>query len=107
MADVVTPRALLAVLLLVAAPSTSAAQSQTPSYGHLRLIAPAAPGGGWDQTARAMQQALQQTGLVHTSSVENIPGAAGTIGLARFASSEGGNGDVAMVSGLIMLATGA
>ena len=104
MADVVTPRALLAVLLLVAAPSTSAAQSQTPSYGHLRLIAPAAPGGGWDQTARAMQQALQQAGLVHTSSVENIPGAAGTIGLARFASSEGGNGDVAMVSGLIMLA---
>ena len=99
-----TPRALLAVLLLVAAPSTSVAQSQTPSYGHLRLIAPAAPGGGWDQTARAMQQALQQAGLVHTSSVENISGAAGTIGLARFASSEGGNGDVVMVSGLIMLA---
>jgi putative tricarboxylic transport membrane protein len=51
-----------------------------------------------------MQQALQRAGLVRTSSVENIPGAAGTIGLARFVGSEGGRGDVAMVSGLIMLA---
>jgi putative tricarboxylic transport membrane protein len=73
-------------------------------YPHLRLIAPAAPGGGWDQTARVMQQVLQAAGLVHTSSVENIPGAAGTIGLARFATAERGNGDVAMLSGLIMLA---
>ena len=51
-----------------------------------------------------MQQALQRAGLVRTSSVENIPGAAGTIGLARFVGSEGGRGDVALVSGLIMLA---
>jgi putative tricarboxylic transport membrane protein len=98
-------RRLLAVLLVAAVPALSAAQSAAPpAYNHLRLIAPAAPGGGWDQTARAMQQALQQAGLVHTSSVENIAGAAGTIGLARFVSSEGGNGDVAMISGLIMLA---
>jgi putative tricarboxylic transport membrane protein len=70
---------------------------------HVRLIAPAAPGGGWDQTARAMQAVLQEAGLVHTSSVENIPGAAGTIGLARFIGAERGNGDVLMISGLIML----
>ena len=25
----------------------------------LKIIAPASPGGGWDQTARVMQQALQ------------------------------------------------
>ncbi len=74
-----------------------------PSYQHLRIIAPAAPGGGWDQTARVMQQVLQRAGIVHTSSVENIPGAAGTIGLARFIGAERGNGDVVMVSGLIML----
>lgn len=73
-------------------------------YPHLRLIAPAAPGGGWDQTARAMQLALTRAGIAGTASVENIPGAAGTIGLARFVSAERGNGDVTMVSGLIMLA---
>ena len=69
----------------------------------LRVIAPAAPGGGWDQTARAMQQALQRAGIVRLAPVENIPGAAGTIGLARFVGAERGNGDVVMVSGLIML----
>jgi putative tricarboxylic transport membrane protein len=66
-------------------------------------MAPAAPGGGWDQTARAMQQALQQAGIVRVAPVENVPGAAGTIGLARFLGSERGNGDTVMVSGLIML----
>jgi putative tricarboxylic transport membrane protein len=79
---------------------TASGQSPLP---HLRLIAPAAPGGGWDQTARAMQAALQAAGLAGTSSVENVPGAAGTIGLARFISAERAKGDVLMVSGLIML----
>lgn len=75
-----------------------------PRYENLRLIAPAAPGGGWDQTARAMQQVLQRIGVAGVAPVENIPGAAGTIGLARFISAERGNPDVVMLSGLIMLA---
>jgi len=76
---------------------------RTPPLALLRIVAPAAPGGGWDQTARVMQQVLQRAGLVHTSPVENIPGAAGTIGLARFIGTEQGRGDTLMVSGLIML----
>jgi putative tricarboxylic transport membrane protein len=94
-------RSLALILLIIGVAAPAAAQ---PAYPHLRLIAPAAPGGGWDQTARVMQQVLQSAGIVHTSSVENIPGAAGTIGLARLVSGERGNGDVAMLSGLIMLA---
>jgi putative tricarboxylic transport membrane protein len=74
-----------------------------PHYDQLRLVAPAAPGGGWDQTARAMQQALQVAGLASVAPVENIPGAAGTIGLARFMGAERGNTDAVMISGLIML----
>jgi putative tricarboxylic transport membrane protein len=69
----------------------------------LRIVAPAAPGGGWDQTARVMQQVLERTGLVRTAPVENISGAAGTIGLARFIGAERGSADTLMVSGLIML----
>ena len=91
---------LLLMLQLGAVPAISAAQ---PDPDQLRILAPAAPGGGWDQTARAMQQALQQAGLVRTVSVENVPGAAGTIGLARFIGAEQGRGDALMVSGLIML----
>lgn len=74
-----------------------------PAYEHLRITAPAAPGGGWDQTARVVQQVLQRLAIVRTASVENIPGAAGTIGLARFTTAERGKGDAVMVSGLIML----
>jgi putative tricarboxylic transport membrane protein len=90
---------LLLATLIVAWSSIAVAQP----LAHLRLIAPAAPGGGWDQTARAMQAVLQAARIVPTSSVENIPGAAGTIGLARFISAERGKGDVLMASGLIML----
>ena len=92
--------ALTAAIVIVAA---SYATASDPPLDQLRLVAPAAPGGGWDQTARAMQQALQQAGLVRIAPVENVPGAAGTIGLARFIGSERGNGDTLMVSGLIML----
>lgn len=88
------------LLALTAGAQPAAAQ---PAYDHLRLVAPAAPGGGWDQTARAMQQALQRAGIARTVSVENIPGAAGLIGLARFIGSEQGSGDTLMASGLIML----
>ncbi|HEX5110177.1 MAG TPA: tripartite tricarboxylate transporter substrate-binding protein [Vicinamibacterales bacterium] len=76
--------------------------SEAP-WAQLRIVAPAAPGGGWDQTARVMQQVLQRAGLVRTAPVENIPGAAGTIGLARFMGAERGRDDTVMVSGLIML----
>jgi putative tricarboxylic transport membrane protein len=79
-----------------------AAEAQ-PSIQQLRVIAPAAPGGGWDQTARVMQQALQREGIARLAPVENISGAAGTIGLARFIGAERGRGDVVLVSGLIML----
>jgi putative tricarboxylic transport membrane protein len=84
----------------VCSPSWSAAQQPWPE---LRLTAPAAPGGGWDQTARALQQALQAEALVRTVVVENVTGAAGTIGLARFIGAERGRPDALMVSGLIML----
>src|SRR5688572_11044769 len=94
----------IARFVLAAAASAAAAPAfAQPQVEHLRIIAPAAPGGGWDQTARVMQQVLQRAGIVRTPIVENIPGAAGTIGLARFIGAERGNGDALMVSGLIML----
>ena len=87
---------------IVALAATVPAAAQ-PRIDELRIVAPAAPGGGWDQTARVMQQVLQRAGLVRLAPVENISGAAGTIGLARFIGAERGNGDAVMVSGLIML----
>jgi putative tricarboxylic transport membrane protein len=69
----------------------------------LRVIAPAAPGGGWDQTARAMQEAIQSSGGAGTVTVENVPGAGGTVGLAQVVSQESGKPNVLMVNGLVMV----
>jgi putative tricarboxylic transport membrane protein len=69
----------------------------------LKIIAPAAPGGGWDQTARAMQQALMGEKLVRSAQVVNIPGAGGTVGLAQFITGAKGDGNQLMVNGFVMV----
>ncbi|HJT15333.1 MAG TPA: tripartite tricarboxylate transporter substrate binding protein [Dongiaceae bacterium] len=69
----------------------------------VRIIAPANPGGGWDQTARSMQEVMQSGGIVKSATVENVPGAGGTIGLAQLADKEKGNPNVLMVNGLVMV----
>lgn len=69
----------------------------------VHLMAPAAAGGGWDSTARAMQKAFKDANLTSQAvEVANVPGAAGTIGLAQFMAN---NGDAhqLMVMGLVML----
>ena len=86
----------VAVLAMLPAPGQA-------EIRRLEIIAPASAGGGWDQTARAMQAALQEAGLASGIQVQNIPGAGGTIGLAQFASSKEGRGNTLMVSGLIMV----
>ena len=48
-------------------------------------MAPAAPGGGWDQTARTMQNLMQQEKISGNVQVVNVPGAGGTIGIAEAA----------------------
>jgi putative tricarboxylic transport membrane protein len=86
----------LACGVALAAP---AAQAQVKG---LEIIAPASPGGGWDQTARAMQTALQEAGLASGVQVSNISGAGGTIGLAQFVTSKKRKGDALLVGGLVM-----
>src|SRR5215204_7776592 len=72
--------------------------------GDIELMAPAAPGGGWDQTARAMQSALTESGVVEENvEVYNVEGAGGTIGLAQFVSDNAGDPNQLMVMGLVMV----
>jgi putative tricarboxylic transport membrane protein len=67
------------------------------------IMAPAAPGGGWDQTARTMQEALQAEAISGNVQVTNVPGAGGTIGLAQFANQYAGNPDALIVGGYVMV----
>ena len=68
-----------------------------------KIMAPAAPGGGWDQTARAMQTALQEENIAGSVQVTNVPGAGGTIGLAQFVNSAKGDPSQLIVGGYVMV----
>lgn len=68
----------------------------------LRIMVPAAPGGGWDQTSRTAQQAIEAVDPAQRVEVFNVPGAGGTIGLARLVN-ERGNGRLLMTMGLVMV----
>lgn len=68
----------------------------------LVLMAPAAPGGGWDGFARESQQAIKAGGIANNVQVVNVPGAGGTIGLGQFAQMEG-RSDMLMVTGGVMV----
>ncbi|PZU80023.1 MAG: C4-dicarboxylate ABC transporter substrate-binding protein, partial [Shinella sp.] len=75
-----------------------------PAYAaDYTIIAPANPGGGWDQTARSMQTAMQQEGISSNVQVQNVPGAGGTIGLAQFANQNKGNANSLIVGGYVMV----
>jgi putative tricarboxylic transport membrane protein len=70
----------------------------------VHLMAPAAPGGGWDITARTLQKALTDGKLVNESvEVYNVPGAAGTLGLSQLVTKNRGDAHQLMVTGLVMV----
>ncbi|HKH95443.1 MAG TPA: tripartite tricarboxylate transporter substrate-binding protein [Beijerinckiaceae bacterium] len=88
-------------MLLVAAALVGA--SSASAQMELKIMAPAAPGGGWDQTARSMQQALMESGAAKSVQVTNIPGAGGTIGIAQFVNGAKGDGNQLKVNGFVMV----
>lgn len=67
----------------------------------LEIMAPADPGGGWDQTARSMQAAITGAGLVDSVQVSNVGGAGGTVGLQKLANER--SESYLMVTGLVMV----
>lgn len=81
---------------LIAAPLAASATDY-------KILAPAAPGGGWDQTARSMQAALQDEKIADSVQVNNVPGAGGTIGLAQFATQSKGDPNALIVGGYVMV----
>jgi putative tricarboxylic transport membrane protein len=101
-------KAVAALATVALAASGCAGTSSTTAAGNypskqLRIMAPAAPGGGWDQTSRAAQSALEEAKLAPKGvEVFNVPGAGGTVGLARMRT-EKGNAHLLMTMGLVMV----
>jgi putative tricarboxylic transport membrane protein len=69
----------------------------------LKMMIPANPGGGWDQTGRNLAAAMQSAKLVSGVQFDNKGGAAGTIGLAQFVNSAKGDPNALMIGGMVMV----
>ena len=91
----------LASLSVAQAFGLPAAQAQ--AFGTLKMLIPANPGGGWDQTGRNLAAAMQSAKLVSSVQFENKGGAAGTIGLAQFVNSAKGDPNAVMIAGMVMV----
>ncbi|WP_216699722.1 tripartite tricarboxylate transporter substrate-binding protein [Arthrobacter sp. H5] len=70
----------------------------------IEIMAPADPGGGYDQTARSIGRSLDEGGVVETGAeVYNVPGASGTAGLTQFVGENAGDPHQLMVIGKILV----
>lgn len=95
----------LALVAIIAPGGASGGDDTSQPYPtrQLAIMAPAAPGGGWDTTARAFQAASQDAGLDDGVEVFNVEGAGGTLGLSELVSKSSGDPYQLMMTGLVML----
>ncbi|KOV86727.1 tripartite tricarboxylate transporter substrate binding protein [Nocardia sp. NRRL S-836] len=93
--------AVVAAAGLLVAGCGQRSQSGSDALAKLEIMAPADPGGGWDQTARAMQSAMNSANLVRSIQVSNVGGAGGTVGLKKLATER--SEQYLMVTGLVMV----
>jgi tripartite-type tricarboxylate transporter receptor subunit TctC/DNA-binding CsgD family transcriptional regulator len=96
---------LLRVLLFCIAPGLvgHAEEPVQPPFDRLVLIAPAVQGSGWDELARSMARILEQSKLVGSVRVEDVPGNRGAVGLQRLVDQHRGDGNVLLVGGRTLL----
>ena len=94
-----------ALLSATASPLSLAAinPANAQSVDLLKIFVPAAPGGGWDQTARTIEQVLRATGAVKGVQITNVGGAGGAVGLPQFLNQWKGQGNALMVAGMVMV----
>mgnify|MGYP000166735241 CR=1 FL=1 len=83
-------------------PSFVFAQNK-PLFESINMFIPAAPGGGWDSTGRAIEMAAKDAGLVGSFQFENVGGAGGMVGLPRFVNQRKGQANALMVGGSVMV----
>src|SRR5262245_40970460 len=70
----------------------------------ITILAPANPGGGWDQTERQIQQVLASERIATVPiEVANRPGAGGTIGLAELITANRNDPYTILVLGRVMM----
>ncbi len=91
------------VLLGGAAAAALAAPAAAQAIDQLQMFVPAAPGGGWDTTARMLEQAMKSSGLIKGAQITNKGGAGGAVGLPEFVNQWKGRPNALMVGGMVMV----
>lgn len=76
-----------------------AAGTDTGPLANVQVVVPNSPGGGYDVTGRSMVKVMDEIGASKGTEVTNLPGAGGTVGLARTIT-ESANAKFLLVMGL-------
>lgn len=98
---VLTVAAALALTSCAGSADTGGSAGEPVEITDLNIVVPADPGGGWDQTGRALSQLLTEEEIVGSAPVTNVGGAGGTVGLAQLANEK--DPATLMVMGLVMV----
>ncbi|MGL4323622.1 MAG: Bug family tripartite tricarboxylate transporter substrate binding protein [Beijerinckiaceae bacterium] len=94
---------LQAGLAAAAATGLGLRSANAQSVDLLKIFVPAAPGGGWDQTARTIENVLRSTKAVNGVQITNVAGAGGAVGLPQFLNQWKGQPNALMVGGMVMV----
>ena len=88
---------------LLATPFAAMANPPQRLGTQLRIVIPANPGGGWDQTGRALGAAMISSGLTDRILYENIGGKGGTVGLTEYTKRYGSDPNSLLIGGMVMV----
>ncbi|GAB3821651.1 Bug family tripartite tricarboxylate transporter substrate binding protein [Kribbella italica] len=72
---------------------------------NVEIMVPAAPGGGWDLTARQFQHVVQEDDFLpgRSTSVVNVTGAGGAVGISKLVTKNRKDPHTLMITGLVMV----
>jgi len=72
---------------------------------NVEIMVPAAPGGGWDLTARQLQHVIQEDDFLpgRSVSVVNVTGAGGAVGISKLVTKNRKDPHTLMITGLVMV----
>jgi putative tricarboxylic transport membrane protein len=92
-----------AVINAIACAAFAAAATGALAQQPVKILIPANPGGGWDQTGRTLGKVMNDAKLVSSVQYDNKGGAGGTIGLAQFVNSAKGDPNAMLIGGQAMV----
>ncbi|HEX7948243.1 MAG TPA: hypothetical protein VF495_26495, partial [Phenylobacterium sp.] len=94
----------LLVAFVAFAPLAAASEARGATLrDRLVIYVPSTEGGGWEQTALVMKQALETEGLVREVIIVRRPGGGGLVGLTAFVEAHRGDPRYLMVGGNVMI----